>query len=178
MPCIVTILQQRAGQGWGWPLPLAQRRDPKQEKGPVQGQSQACRGFPDFRGGGGARSAGTIKELVPKGGGSLGVAFPVGCYGRDTSREKAHRLPGWTQSSWVQAKWDKEGTSKSPTGVESGAWEEGAALGALQLEAQLLKGQLITQAGQTGWEPHKHEVKCMKGREAGKGPKDVSLPLI
>lgn len=129
-------------------------------------------------GGGGARSAGTIKELVPKGGGSLGVAFPVGCYGRDTSREKAHRLPGWTQSSWVQAKWDKEGTSKSPTGVESGAWEEGAALGALQLEAQLLKGQLITQAGQTGWEPHKHEVKCMKGREAGKGPKDVSLPLI
>lgn len=74
-------------------------------------------------GGGGARSAGTIKELVPKGGGSLGVTFPVGCYGRDTSREKAHRLPGWTQSSWVQAKWDKEGTSKSPT--RCGVWSLG-----------------------------------------------------
>lgn len=53
--------------------------------------------------------------------------------------------------------------------MESGAREEGAALGALRLEAQLLKGQLITQAGQTGWEPHKHKVKCVKGREAGKG---------
>lgn len=24
-------------------------------------------------------------------------------------------------------------------------------------------------ADKSGWEPHKHEVKCMNGREAGKG---------
>lgn len=118
------------------------------------------------------------RSLCLKEVGAWGSLFLWGAMAGTHLGRRPTAFPGGPRALGSRRSGTKREQVSPPPGVESGAWEEGAALGALQLEAQLLKGQLITQAGQTGWEPHKHEVKCMKGREAGKGPKDVSLPLI
>lgn len=77
---------------WGGPLPRAQRRDPKQEKGPVQCDSTGLSCFPDPRVGAPIRvySQGTCfgKKI-----GVCGWLFLVGCFGREKFGEKEEQVP-------------------------------------------------------------------------------------
>lgn len=97
------------------------------------------------------------------------MAFPDGCCGRKKFREGAHFLPRETQNPLVWEAWEE-----GRVGPLAWSLEQGEAPGATELEACLLTGELMTWAGSTGQELHKHEACRVRVGRAGRQGKDVS----